>query len=173
MVGAAKPVGSPTRRERLKTALTASRRSARSARVGNARRTPPPVILRQRRAAALPRGDRSAPHTAADHDLEAARLARVVGVVGRRLGLWRQVARSGETGHFFSHNGRLCRFQSRPEQGDQDAKANPLECLRHDYRKHALNEHRIDIPMPQREVYVRELASPTMPRATEAQSAQD
>ena len=37
----------------------------------------------------------------------------------------------------------------------------------------SLNEHGIEIPMPQREVRVRELASPTMTRAREAQSAQD
>jgi small-conductance mechanosensitive channel len=37
----------------------------------------------------------------------------------------------------------------------------------------ALNEHRIEIPMPQRAVHIRELASPTQPRAREAQSAQD
>jgi small-conductance mechanosensitive channel len=37
----------------------------------------------------------------------------------------------------------------------------------------ALNGHGIEIPMPQREVHIRELVSPTQPRAREAQSAQD
>jgi small-conductance mechanosensitive channel len=37
----------------------------------------------------------------------------------------------------------------------------------------ALNEHGIEIPIPQHEVHVRKPASPTMPRAREAQSAQD